>query len=68
VQSLQPILERRTLAVGVDSDESQFTTPGHEHVVVAYVFVILVVVSVVILVSFNTKKGVPDDTAVINPA
>jgi hypothetical protein len=68
VQSLQPLRERRALTIGVDSDEYQLPAPGHEHVVVARIFVILIVVSVVMLIRFDAEERVPYFPAVINPA
>jgi hypothetical protein len=73
VEALQPLLERRALVVaaqwvGVETDEAQSTAPGEHDVVIARVFVVCVVGSVVVLVSLNAEQRVADDTAVINPA
>jgi len=73
MQALQPLLQRRALLlaaqfVGVESDEAQLAAMGHHDIVVARVFVVWVVVSVIGLVGLNAEQRAVHEFAVINPA
>jgi hypothetical protein len=49
VQALQPLLDRRALAVGVEAHEAQFPTPGHDNIVIPRLLVLWVVAAVMML-------------------
>ena len=66
MQPLQPLLERRALAVGVKAYKTQFATPGHHHVVVSRLLIVFVVTAVMMLVCLDAEQCIPDNSPVVH--